>query len=50
MLREYARGGHTVLLVTHEPDAASFADHLIRMEQGTPAPEDSSVKRFIKLI
>lgn len=40
-LRDYAHQGHTVLLVTHEADAVSYADRLLQMDAGrisTPDP------------
>jgi len=33
-LREFAKGGGAVLMVTHEPDASTYADSMLRLEQG----------------
>ena len=33
-LRDYAHTGHSVLLVTHEAEAASCADRLLKMKEG----------------
>ncbi|MBR1658951.1 MAG: ABC transporter ATP-binding protein [Oscillospiraceae bacterium] len=35
LLREQADGGAAVLLVTHEPEAASYADHRFHMDGGS---------------
>ena len=34
LLREYADQGHSVLMVTHEKEAADYADDIYRMESG----------------
>lgn len=34
ILREYADNGRAIMLVTHEQDALSYADHIIRMDAG----------------
>lgn len=39
LLRESARKGASVLTVTHEKDAAAYADRLLRMDAGTLSAE-----------
>ncbi|MBR2823658.1 MAG: ABC transporter ATP-binding protein [Clostridia bacterium] len=39
-LRDYAHAGHSVLLVTHEPEAAAYADRLLKMKEGLPEASD----------
>ena len=34
MLKDYTRSGHSVLMVTHEKEAADYADHIYRMDAG----------------
>ena len=34
-LRDYAHAGHSVLLVTHESEAAAYADRLLKMREGS---------------
>lgn len=38
LLRQLANGGHTVVLVTHDPLAASFADRVIHLRDGVVVP------------
>ena len=39
MLRAYAQGGAAVLLVTHEQEATSYADRMLRMSSGVLSEE-----------
>ena len=40
-LRDYAHTGHSVLLVTHETEAAACADRLLKMKEGFWAASES---------
>lgn len=38
-LADFARSGGSVLLASHDPEAAAFAGRTVRLEKGRPAPE-----------
>jgi ABC-type lipoprotein export system ATPase subunit len=43
-LADFARGGGAVLLATHDPEAASRAQRVIRLDAQTPAAAEVGVR------